>query len=190
MSSPNEPVRLDVLITEIMTSTPVLGSRASRVTNTSTEMIPDINRDKPVNPVGQLSDTEQLIMLGVMTDKGANGPQRPSGPQCHVGRTNGNGEPAGPSGPIQWNGTVCLPQTRCRPGPLHYSKMSSPDDSYQPLVTGPSGTNGINAINNPGRPTAGGPLGRPFKLDPMGPRAMLSLGDGNQPTSVGPVGRS
>ena len=41
-----------VLITEIITSTPVLGSRASSVTNTSTEMIPDINRDKPVGPGG------------------------------------------------------------------------------------------------------------------------------------------
>ena len=36
-----------VLITEIITSTPVLESRASRVINTSTEVIPDINRDKP-----------------------------------------------------------------------------------------------------------------------------------------------
>ena len=35
-----------VLITEIMDSTPVLGSRAFRVTNTSTEMIPDINLDE------------------------------------------------------------------------------------------------------------------------------------------------
>ena len=67
--------------------------------------------------------------------------------------------------------------------------MSSPDDSYQPLVTGPLGTNEMNAINDLGRPTASGPLGRPFSLDPMGPRAMLSLGDGNQPPSVGPVGR-
>ena len=75
------------------------------------------------------------------------------------------------------------------PGRLKYSKMSSPDDSYQPLVTGPLGTNEMNAINDLGRPTAGGPLGRPFSLDPMGPRAMLSLGDGNQPPSVGPVGR-
>ena len=75
------------------------------------------------------------------------------------------------------------------PGPLRYRKMSSPDDSHQPLVTGPLGTNEMNVINDLGRPTAGGPLGRPFSLDPMGPRAMLSLGDGNQPPSVGPVGR-
>ena len=37
-----------VLITEIMNSTPVLGSRAFRVTDTSAEMIPDINLDEPV----------------------------------------------------------------------------------------------------------------------------------------------
>ena len=46
------------------------------------------------------------------------------------------------------------------PGPLKSSKMSSPDDSYQPLVTGPVGTNEMYVINNPGRP---------FSLDPMGP---------------------
>ena len=47
----------------------------------------------------------------------------------------------------------------------------------------------MNAINDRSRPTASGPLGRQYSLDPMGPRAMLSLGDGNQPPSVGPVGR-
>ena len=36
-----------VLVTEIMNSTPVLGSRSFRFTNTSAEMIPDINLDKP-----------------------------------------------------------------------------------------------------------------------------------------------
>ena len=41
-----------VLVTEIMNSTPVLGNRAFRVTNTSAEMIPDINRDEPVGPGG------------------------------------------------------------------------------------------------------------------------------------------
>ena len=75
------------------------------------------------------------------------------------------------------------------PGPLKYSKISSPDDSYQPLFTGPLGTNEMHAINDLSRPTASGPLGRQCSLDPMGPRAMLSLGDGNQPPSVGPVGR-
>ena len=75
------------------------------------------------------------------------------------------------------------------PGPLKYSKISSLDDSYQPLFTGPVGTNEMNAINDRSRPTASGPLGRQCSLDPMGHRAMLSLGDGNQPPSVDPVGR-
>ena len=75
------------------------------------------------------------------------------------------------------------------PGHMKPSKMSSPDDLYQPLVTGPLGTNGMYAVNDPCRPTAGGPLGRLFSLDPMGPRGMSSLGDGNQPTTVDPVGK-
>ena len=75
------------------------------------------------------------------------------------------------------------------PGPLKYSKMPSPDDSYQPLVTGPLGANVSNVSNDASRPTASGPLGRPTSLDPMGPRAMLSFGVGNQPASISPVGR-
>ena len=69
------------------------------------------------------------------------------------------------------------------------SKNSSPDDSYQPLVTGPLGANVSDASNDTGQPTVGDPLDRPTSLDPMGPRAMLSLGNGNQPASIGPVGR-
>ena len=69
------------------------------------------------------------------------------------------------------------------------SKNSSPDDSYQPLVTGPLGANVSDVSNDTGRPTVGDPLDRPTSLDPMGPRAMLSLGDGNQPASISPVGR-
>ena len=38
-----------VLVTEIMDSTPVLGSSAVRVTNTSDEMIPDRSLDEPVD---------------------------------------------------------------------------------------------------------------------------------------------
>ena len=61
------------------------------------------------------------------------------------------------------------------PGPLKYSKLSSPDDSYQPLVTGPSGTNEMNAINNSGRPTAGGPLGEVH-------RGRVYISKANRPT--------
>ena len=75
------------------------------------------------------------------------------------------------------------------PSPLRPSRMSSLDESYQPLAMGPLGTNGIYAVNDSDQPTSGGPVGRLFSLDPMGPRGMSSLGDGNQPPCVGPVGK-
>ena len=75
------------------------------------------------------------------------------------------------------------------PSPLRPSRMSSLDESYQPLAMGPLGTDGIYAVNDSDRPTSGGPVGRLFSLDPMGPRGMSSLGDGNQPPCVGPVGK-
>ena len=70
-----------------------------------------------------------------------------------------------------------------------HSKNSSPDDSYQPLVTGPLGADVSDALNDTGQPMVGDPLDRPTRLDPMGPREMFSLGDGIQPASIGPVGR-
>ena len=236
-----------------MNSTPVLGSRSFRVTNASTEMTPDMNLDKPMigsGPVGQLSDTEQPITLGVMMKQGADGPigpvgrdvlltgrleivarPDPVGPhsrpeqsvslrldadqgehipthRVHPGVKMFRAQPVadGPAGPDRTRRPVGTDEMYAvhddvrptaggpvgrfpDPGPLKYSKISSPDDSYQPLFTGPLGTNEMNAINDLSRPTASGPLGRQCSLDPMGPRAMLSLGDGNQPPSVGPVGR-
>ena len=115
------------------------------------------------DPVGPHSRPEQSVSLRLDADQGEHIPTPPTAGGL-VGR---------------------FPD----PGPLKYSKISSPDDSYQPLFTGPLGTNEMNAINDLSRPTASGPLGRQCSLDPMGPRAMLSLGDGNQPPSVGPVGR-
>ena len=73
--------------------------------------------------------------------------------------------------------------------PLKPSKMSSLDESYQPLAAGPLDTDGMYAVNDPCRPMAGGPVGRLFSLDPMGPRGMSSLGDENKPPWVGPVGK-
>ena len=242
-----------VFVTEIMNSTPVLGSRSFRVTNTSTEMTPDMNLDKPMigsGPVGQLSDTEQPETLGVMMKPGAHGPigpvgrdvlltgrlemvarPDPVGPhsrpeqsvslrldadqgehipthRVHPGVKMFRAQPVtdGPAGPDRTRRPVGTDEMYAVhddvrptaggpvgrfpvPGPLKYSKISSPDDSYQPLFTGLLGTNEMNASNDRRRPTASGPLGRQCSLDPMGPRAMLSLGDGNQPPSVGPVGR-
>ena len=69
------------------------------------------------------------------------------------------------------------------------SKDSSPDNSYQPLVTGPSGANMSDASYDAGPRLVGDPLDRSTSIDPMGPREMLSLGDGIPPASMGPVGR-
>ena len=69
------------------------------------------------------------------------------------------------------------------------SKNSSPDNSYQPLVTGPSGANMSDASYDTGPRLVGDPLDRSTSLDPMGPREMLSLGDGIPPACMGPVGR-
>ena len=72
---------------------------------------------------------------------------------------------------------------------LVFSKDSSPDNSYQPLVTGPSGANMSDASYDTGPRLVGDPLDRSTSVDPMGPREMLSLGDGIPPASMGPVGR-
>ena len=69
------------------------------------------------------------------------------------------------------------------------STKSFPDDSYQPLFTGPSGTNEWDAVIDRSRPTASGQLGRQCGLDLMGHKTKISFGDRNQPPSVGPVGR-
>ena len=217
-----------VMITEIIDSFPVLGSGASRVSRTSTEVIPDLNLVEPVirlGPVGHLRDTEQPIMLSVKTNQGRISPPGPVGQHVLMaGRMEMMDQPDpvgpdeememfhiqpvvdGPAGLVRTRhpvGNVMLPalQDGVRPsagGPVGRfpdplfricSKNSSPDDSYQPLVTGPLGANVSDASNDTGQPTVGDPLDRPTSLDPMGPRAMLSLGNGNQPASIGPVGR-
>ena len=67
--------------------------------------------------------------------------------------------------------------------------MPSLDELNQPLAMGPLGTEGIQAVNDSDRPTAGGPVGRLFSLDPMGPSGMSSSDEWNQPPAVGPVGK-
>ena len=47
----------------------------------------------------------------------------------------------------------------------------------------------MHAVNDSDRPTAGGPVGRLFNLDPLGPSRMSSLDELNQPLAVDPVGQ-
>ena len=242
-----------VMITEIIDSFPVLGSGASRVSQTSTEVIPDLNLVEPVirlGPVGHLRNTEQPIMLRVKMNQGTISPPGPVGqhvlmaghmemmvqpdpvvpyeetePSVSPGLDAGQVEhlPSsqvlpgvemshiqpvadGPAGLVRTRhpvGTVMPPaiQDGVRllaggpvgrfPDPRFHicSKNSSPDNSYQPLVTGPSGANMSDASYDTGPRLVGDPLDRSTSLDPMGPREMLSLGDGIPPASMGPVGR-
>ena len=242
-----------VMITEIIDSFPVLGSGASRVSQTSTEVILDLNLVEPVirlGPVGHLRNTEQPIMLRVKTNQGTISPPGPVGqhvlmaghmemmvqpdpvvpyeetePSVSPGLDAGQVEhlPSsqvqpgvemshiqpvadGPAGLVRSRhpvGTVMPPalQDGVRlsaggpvgqfPDPRFHirSKDSSPDDSYQPLVTGPLGANMSDASYDTGPPLVGDPLDRSTSLDPMSPREMLSLGDGIPPASMGPVGR-
>ena len=282
-----------VMITEITDSFPVLGSGASRVSQTSTEVIPDLNLVEPVirlGPVGHLRNTEQPVILRVETNQGTISPPGPVGqhvlmaghmemmvqrdpvgpyeesePSVSQGMIRPPGpvgqhvlmaghmemmvrpdpvvpyeetEPSvspgldagqveqlpssqvlpggemshiqpvadGPAGLVRTRhpaGTVMPPviQDGVRllaggpvgqfPDPRFHisSKDSSPDNSYQPLVTGPSGANMSDASYDTGPRLVGDPLDRSTSVDPMGPREMLSLGDGIPPASMGPVGR-
>ena len=282
-----------VMITEITDSFPVLGSGASRVSQTSTEVIPDLNLVEPVirlGPVGHLRNTEQPVILRVETNQGTISPPGPVGqhvlmaghmemmvrrdpvgpyeesepsvsqgmisPPGPVGQhilmaghmemmvqpdpvvpyeeTESSVSPGldagqveqlpssqvlpgvemshiqpvadGPAGLVRTRhpaGTVMPPviQDGVRllaggpvgqfPDPRFHisSKDSSPDNSNQPLVTGPSGTNMSDASYDTGPRLVGDPLDRSTSVDPMGPREMLSLDDGIPPASMGPVGR-
>ena len=282
-----------VMITEITDSFPGLGGGASRVSQTSTEVIPDLNLVEPVirlGPVGHLRNTEQPVILRVETNQGTISPPGPVGqhvlmaghmemmvqrdpvgpyeesePSVSQGMISPPGpvgqhvlmaghmemmvqpdpvvpyeetEPSvspgldagqveqlpssqvlpgvemshiqpvadGPAGLVRTRhpaGTVMPPviQDGVRllaggpvgqfPDPRFHisSKDSSPDNSYQPLVMGPSGANMSDASYDTGPRLVGDPLDCSTSVDPMGPREMLSLGDGIPPASMGPVGR-
>ena len=71
-----------IMITEIKDSFPGLGSGDSRVSRTSTEVIPDLNLVEPgirLGPVGRLRDTAQPIMLGDNSLVGNWTPRAPPG---------------------------------------------------------------------------------------------------------------
>ena len=282
-----------VMITEITDSFPVLGSGASRVSQTSTEVIPDLNIVEPVirlGPVGHLRNTEQPVILRVETNQGTISPPGPVGQhvlmaghmemmvrrdpvgpykESEPSVSQGMSSPPGPVGQhvlmaghlemmVQPDSVVPyeetessvspgldagqveqLPSSQVLPGvemshiqpvadgpaglvrtrhpagtvmppviqdgvrllaggpvgqfpdPRFHisSKDSSPDNSNQPLVTGPSGANMSDASYDTGPRLVGDPLDRSTSVDPMGPREILSLGDGIPPASMGPVGR-
>ena len=155
-----------VFVTEIMNSTPVLGSRSFRVTNTSTEMTPDMNLDKPIirsGPVGQLSDTEQPITLGVMMKQGADGPIGPIGPVEIVARP----DPVGPHSRPEQSVSLRLDADQGEHIPTHRVHRGVKMFRAQPVADGPAGpdrtrrpvgTDEMYAVHDDVRPTAGGPV--------------------------------
>ena len=162
-----------VLITEIMNSFPVLGSGASRVSRTSTEVIPDLNLVEPVirsGPVGHLRDTEQPIMLSVMTNQGTISPPGPVGHDVLLaGRMEMVDQPD-PVGPYEEKeqsvflgldaGQVeHLPPNKVHPGVEMFH--------IQPVADGPAGLVRtrhpvgnvvLHALQDGVRPSAGGPV--------------------------------
>ena len=108
-------------------------------------MIPDINRDKPVNrsgPVGQLSDTEQPITLGVKTDKGANGPNGPVGHDVMLaGRMEmvNQPDPVGPHSGTEQSVFLRLDADQGEHIPTHRVHPGVKMFRTQPVADGPAG---------------------------------------------------
>ena len=164
-----------VFVTEILNSTPVLGSRSFRVTNTSTEMTPDRNLDKPMigsGPVGRLSDAEQPVTLGVMMKQEADGPIGPVGRDVLLtGRLEmvARPDPVGPHSRPEQSVSLRLdadqgehiPTHRVHPGVKMFRAQAVADGPAGPDRTRrPVGTDEMYAVHDDVRSTAGGPVGR------------------------------
>ena len=143
--------------------------------------------------MGPHSSTEQSVFLRLYVDQVEHVPANIVHPGVKMFRNQPVADgPAGPDRTRHPVGTDGMHAVHDRPtaggpvgrfsnlGPLGPSRISSLDESYQPLAIGPLGTDGIYAVNDSDRPTAGGPVGQLFSLDPMGPSGMSSSGDGNQ----------
>ena len=188
-----------VFVAEMVDSPPVLKKRALRVTGTSTEMIPNINlrgRGEPVNrsgPVDLQNNTEQPVFLGFNAAKRGNAP---TGLVGHYVILAGRGDMVdrldlvGPHNSTEQSVFLGLDVDQVEhvsanivhPGVKMYRNQPVTDGPAGPDRTRrPMGTDGMHAVHNADRPTAGGPVGRLFNLDPLGPSRMPSLDELNQP---------
>ena len=128
--------------------------------------------------MGPLSTTEQPVLLGLNTDERGNAPAGPVGPDVILA---GRGEP------VEWPGLVGphnrteqsvflgldadqvghVPASIVDPDVMMYQNQSVTDGLVgQDKTRRPVGTEGMLAVNDSDRPTAGGPVDRLFKLDP------------------------
>ena len=113
------------------------------------------------DPVGPHSRQDQSVSLRLNTDQGEHIPTH----RVHPGVKMFRAQPVadGPAGPDRSRRPVGTEEIHAvhddvrptaggpvgrlpDPGTLKYRKISSPDDSYQPLFTGPLGTNELDAI--------------------------------------------
>ena len=217
-----------VFVTEMIDSPPVFKSRALRVTNTSTEMIPNINlsgRGEPVNrsgPVGPQNNTEQPVLLGWNTDKRGTAPTRPVGQQSLLLSVNTDKRVNAPNGPVGHDVMLAgrgemvdrpdlvgphssteqsvflrldvdqvehVPANIVHPGVKMFRNQPVADGPAGPDRTRcPVGTDGMHAVHDADRQTAGGPVGRFLNIGPLGPSRMSSLDELYQPLAMGPLG--
>ena len=151
--------------------------------------------------MGPQSNTEQPVLLGLNTDERGNAPAGPVGPDVILAGQGETVDPPGLVGPQNrteqsvFLGLVAdqvghVPASTVDPDVMMYRNQSVTDGPVgQDKTLRSVDTEGMHAVNDSDRPTAGGPVGRLFKLDPLGPSRMSSLDELNQPLAVGPVGQ-
>ena len=157
-----------VFVTEILNSTPVLGSRSSRVTNTSTEMTPDRNLDQPMigsGPVGRLSNAGQPVKLDVKMKQGADGPIGPVGRDVLLtGRLEmvARPDPVGPHSRPEQSVSLRFDADQGEHYPTHGVQPGVKIFRAQPVADGPAGpdrtrrpvgTDEMYAVHDDVRPT-------------------------------------
>ena len=204
-----------VMITEIIDSFPVLGSGASRVSQTSTEVIPDLNLVEPVirlGPVGHLRNTEQPIMLRVKTNQGTISPPGPVGQHVLMAGHMEMMVQPDPVGPYEETEPSVSQGMISPPGPVgqhvlmagHMEMMVQPDPVVPYEETEPSVSPGLDAGQvehlpssqvQPGvemshiQPVANGPAGLVRTRHPVGTVMPPALQDGVRLSAGGPVGQ-
>ena len=172
--------------------------------NTEQPVLLGFNTDKrgnaPTGLVGPQNNTKQPVLLGVNTDKRGNAP---TGPVGHDVMLAGRGEMVdwpdlmGPHSSTEQSVFLGLDVDQVEHVSANIVHPGVKMFRNHPVTEGPAGpdrtrrpvgTDGMHAVHDADRPTAGGPLGRLFNLDPLGPSRMPSLDELNQPLAMGPLG--
>ena len=139
-------------------------------------------------------------MLGFNTDYRGNAPMGPVGHYVILagrGKMVDQPDPVGPHNRTEKSVVLGLDVDQVEHVPANIMDPGVKLYRYQPVTDGPAGpdrtcrpvgTDGMHAAHDADRPTAGGPVGRLFNLDPLGPSRMRSLDELNQPLAMGPLG--